>query len=156
MVDEGLIRRVRAARSAGATLEQVHATIVSDGGVSEEDFYLAWRAADVLDGPYREAVLVDSAEARWVELVEERAKQEPHLPLPDVFCEDERCVGWAVFDTGGVLTVQKDDCCRLFSSDDEAAEAAREAGILVSEDYHHYVLGVSDEAREWLAGLGVG
>lgn len=39
-------------------------------------------------------------------------------------CSDPRCLGWDIFDAGGVFELQRCDECKKFRTDDEAAHAA--------------------------------
>lgn len=39
-------------------------------------------------------------------------------------CDDERCPGWAVFECGGALEIERCDTCKVFDDDDEAEQAA--------------------------------
>ena len=53
MISDDTLRRVMAAYCAGVPLQEAHDSIVGDG-VSEEDFYLAWKGAEVCYPPVPE------------------------------------------------------------------------------------------------------
>ena len=47
---EALIERIRKARGIGASLQEIHDTIMaSKYPPTEGEFYLAWKAAEILD-----------------------------------------------------------------------------------------------------------
>lgn len=49
---EALIERIRKARGVGVDLETIHDTIMAGKNPpTEYDFFLAWKASEVLDGP---------------------------------------------------------------------------------------------------------
>jgi hypothetical protein len=48
---ENLINRIRQSICLGLNISEIHEMFVVDGEVSEEDFFLAWQAASILDNP---------------------------------------------------------------------------------------------------------